>query len=145
MWYALTSKPVAVAGALLALAAVSTGQIAGSMPVGSTSVTLHLPAVREPAPKIIREGIPVSYPLVALPSRYRLSERGALRYIAHRLHVQFRFTGPNYAMVGEDIPYGKAVPALSLLRKIGDIPYIQGSIVLRVGKALVVHNAPLPS
>ena len=148
MWYAVTSKPLAaaLAGVLSASVAVSTGCGVGSVPqvVGSTSVELHLPVVRKPTPKVIFQEVPVSiHQLVVLPSRYRLSERGALEYLAHKVHIQLRFTGPNYAMIGEHIPYGRMVPAITLLKQIGNIPYIHGSLALMGGKTLVVHNALL--
>ena len=148
MWYEVTSKPLAaaLASVLSASVAVSTWCGVGSVPqvVGSTSVILHLPVVRKPAPKVTLQEVPVSiHRLVVLPSRYRLSERGALEYLAHKVHIQLRFTGPNYAMIGEHIPYGRKVPAITLLKQIGNIPYIQGSLALVGGKTLVVHNALL--
>ncbi|MBU2774441.1 hypothetical protein HMI48_11350 [Acidithiobacillus ferrooxidans] len=148
MWYAVTSKPLAaaLAGVLSASVAVSTGCGVGSVPqvVGSTSVVLHLPVVRKPTPKVTLQEVPVSmHQLVVLPSRYRLSERGALEYLAHTLHIQLQFSGPDYAMIGEHLPYDRQVPAMHLLLQIANIPYIHGSFALIGDKFLLVHNTPL--
>jgi len=127
MWYAIAPE--------LQIPAVSIPQ---------ETVVLH----RSPEPQKAREtrlfNPPAAfYTDLRLPARYRLDERGALKYIASKLHIRVRFTGPNYAMSGEKIPYDRAVPAIALLRRIAGISYIQSSVALIGGKTLVVHNAPL--
>ena len=115
------------------------------VPVISVPVVLHRSPPVRPKPSVSFFSDPPAtfFFDVRLPASYRVSERGALRYIARKLHIQFRFTGPNYAMIGEKIPYGEAVPAIILLKRIAGISYIQGSFALLGGQVLVVHNAPL--
>lgn len=159
MWYALTSKPLAASltAALLANAAVmGTGwalQSPPAHPVASQPVTLHparpaaihiqvhLIPVRPPR---TFSGVPAAFeqPLV-LPIRYRLSERGALTYIAKRLGVPLSFSGPDYALLGEHLPYGKPTPAIQLLTRIANLSYIEGHFAVAASGAIVVHNDPL--
>ena len=116
-----------------------------AVPVISAPAVLHrIPPVRPAPRKSFLWNDPASfYTEVRLPARYRVNERGALKYLARKLHIRICFTGPNYAMIGEKIPYGEAVPAITLLERIAGISYIQGSFALMGGQVLVVHNAPL--
>lgn len=82
---------------------------------------------------------------IKLPVKYEYSEKGALKYIAHKLHAKLLFTGPDYALVGAGIPFNKSAPAIVLLRDIATIPYIEGEVVVHpsVPRTVTVGNAPL--
>ncbi|UTV80050.1 hypothetical protein MQE22_08435 [Acidithiobacillus sp. YTS05] len=157
MWYALTSsKPLAAAltAALLANATVvGAGLTLQPLPMESRPVVLHPP--KPAAMQIQVHLIPArsvrKFPAapsvfdqpVSLPMRYRMSERGALSYIAQQLRVSLVFSGPNYALLGEHLPYGKPTPALRLLTRIANISYIQGHFVMESSGRIVVQNDPL--
>ncbi|MEY2340947.1 hypothetical protein AB4090_02420 [Acidithiobacillus sp. IBUN Pt1247-S3] len=155
MWYAVTSKPLAMvlSGALLANMTVAGTGFFATAPVlhvaTDPTVTLKLPqpvAVQSQPkqPKCAPQGFPAAfYQPVSLPSRFRYSERGALTYLAHALHIHVQFTGPDYAMIGEHIPYNHPAPATKLLLRILNIPYIQGTFVLMGDRMLIVHNTPM--
>ncbi len=159
MWYALTSKPLAASltAALLANATVmGAGWVLQSPPAHPTTfrpVVLHPPKPAAihiqvhliPArPPRTFSGVPAAFeqPMV-LPLRYRLSEQGALHYIARSLHVPLTFTGPDYALLGEHLPYGKPTPAIQLLTRIANLSYIEGQFTVAASGAIVVHNDPL--
>jgi hypothetical protein len=107
-----------------------------------------MPVIR-PARKTVQwtpPSLPVAfYQTVRLPAKYKYSERGALRYLAHKLHAEFRFRGPNYALLGLHIPFGKPETLIALLRQIGDAPYIQGTVTVspKPPFSVAVQNAPL--
>jgi hypothetical protein len=148
MWYAVTSKPLAAAlmGALLAnMTVAGTGSITQVQHAAPAStVILPHPEAAQSKPKCALQDFPVAFCRpVSLPSRYRLSERGALEYLAQALHIQMQFKGPDYAMIGQHIPYDHRVPAIKLLLRIANISYIQGNFTLMGDRLLAVHNTPL--
>ncbi len=150
MWYAVMSKPLvaALTAALLGNAATAGAGFFAAIQTEpaapAATVVLH-PVIPLPVkPKRTDHDFPSSfYQPVSLPSRYRLSERGALEYLARALHIQVQFTGPDYAMIGQHLPYNRPRPAIKLLLQIASIPYIQGTFALMGDKLIIVHNAPL--
>ncbi|MBU2742272.1 hypothetical protein HF673_14955 [Acidithiobacillus thiooxidans] len=79
---------------------------------------------------------------LSLPTETASSERQALQWICRRLSLRLDFQGPDYALYGAGVPFGKPVPALELLRDLAVIPYIQGTMTVRL-HSVKVHNAPL--
>ena len=154
MWYAITSKPLAAALTAVLMANVTTagagfqGEPVHSM-VPAATVMLSSPEMPAdavpPKAKFSGRDFPASfYKAVFLPQQYRMSEHAALAYLARVLHIQLHFSGPDYALVGGHLPYNRPVPAIQLLLRIGNIPWINGSFVLMGNRILEVHNAPLP-
>ncbi|MBU2788241.1 hypothetical protein HFQ13_08500 [Acidithiobacillus sp. VAN18-1] len=150
MWYALTSKPLAAAltAALLANVTVAGTGYLSLVPVlpavPGAAVGLPHPVASPAKPQFALGDVPASFrQRVSLPAKYRTSERGALEYLGRALHIEVEFHGPDYAMIGEHLPYDHDVPAIDLLLRIANIPYIRGSFALMGDQLLVVHNLPL--
>lgn len=83
---------------------------------------------------------------VTLPKQYVTSERGAIRYICHQLHIQYRFSGPNYALYGAGVSFNQRKPAIVLLMELAHVPYIQSHFAVQThpSQQVVVRNTWLP-
>lgn len=105
-----------------------------------------IPSGGAPAPGTTWKNLPaIFWQNIKLPKSHAYSEKGALKYIAHKLHAELLFAGPDYALVGAGVPFNKPVPAVVLLRDIATIPYIRGEVVVHSAtpRFVTVRNAPL--
>lgn len=113
-------------------------------PVPVVRVVLPPAVTRPPAP-VVRHPFPaIFYWNVTLPAKYETSERGAIRYICHELHIQFRFSGPDYALYGAGVPFNRKMPAITLLRDLANVSYIGKQSFTLQSRQVAVRNIWLP-
>jgi hypothetical protein len=77
--------------------------------------------------------------LVTVPVSDKSSEFAALNSVARQVSVPFTHKGPDYALYGTQVPFGKPVPAYEFLWTIGR-SYIPGTINVNGSGAITAVN-----
>ena len=139
MWYALghIEQPAPIIRTTQPSSGTGVGTAQGKQP----------PAVQPPAPAVTRGSIfemppdlpPFLKKQVTVPSGDASSEFGALTYVAQQAGVPFTHKGPDYALLGTKVPFGKPVPVYEFLWYIGK-SYVPGVININGSGAIAANN-----
>ena len=105
------------------------------------------PAVQSTAPAVTKGSVfemppglpPFLKKQVTVPSADASSEFGTLAYVAQQAGVPFTHKGPDYALLGTKVPFGKPVPVYEFLWYIGK-SYVPGVININGSGAIAANN-----
>ena len=79
--------------------------------------------------------------LVTVPKSDEFSEFTALKSAAQQVGVPFSHTGPDFALIGTKVPFGKPVPCYEFLWYVGQ-SYIPGMVNVNGSGAIAATNQP---
>lgn len=134
MWYALGHIETPPPAPIVRLVKPASGKPLGagsSAPAVTKGSVFEMPAGLPPFLKKV----------ITVPVRYETSEIAAVRYVARQAGVPFSSTGPDYALLGTAVPFGKPVPVYEFLWYIGQ-SYVPGVIHIDGSGAVRVNNPP---
>lgn len=110
-----------------------------------------LPSARLPSARPVVKGsvfeMPPGLPAfltkqIVVPKGDQSSEFAALASVARQTGVPFSHTGPDYALVGTKVPFGKPVPSYEFLWYVGK-SYIPGTVDINGSGAIKAVNQSL--
>ncbi len=122
--------------------------LAGSIPTGATPSQGANPQPATPA--VVKGSVfemPPGLPAfltkqIVVPKTDEDSEFAALASVARQTGVPFSHTGPDYALVGTKVPFGKPVPSYEFLWYVGK-SYIPGTVDINGSGAIKAVNQSL--
>ena len=151
MFYAIAHIPTPLQGAnpvpIVRLAApsgtslpASPAALAGSIPTGATTAR---PAVVKGSVFEMPPGLPAFLTTqIVVPKTDEDSEFAALANVSRQTGVPFSHAGPDYALVGTKVPFGRPVPSYEFLWYAGK-SYIPGTINVNGSGAIAAVNQSL--
>jgi hypothetical protein len=77
--------------------------------------------------------------LVTVPVADETSEFAAVQSVARQISAPFTHKGPDYALVGTSVPFGKPCPAYEFLWYIGE-SYVPGTLNINGSGAIAAIN-----
>ncbi|MBU2862024.1 hypothetical protein HF290_17050 [Acidithiobacillus ferrooxidans] len=80
--------------------------------------------------------------IITVPTGDQSSEFAALASVAQQVAVPFSHKGPDYALVGTKVPFGKPVPSYEFLWYVGK-SYIPGTVSIDGSGAITAVNQSL--
>jgi hypothetical protein len=120
--------------------------LAGSIPTGATpsqGATPAKPAVVKGSVFEMPPGLPAFLTKqIVVPKTDEDSEFAALASVARQTGVPFSHTGPDYALVGTKVPFGRPVPSYEFLWYVGK-SYIPGTVDIDGSGAIKAVNQSL--
>ncbi|MGC9216492.1 hypothetical protein [Acidithiobacillus sp.] len=113
----------------------------------ATSGTGKKPVISSQPPKVTKGAVfemPAGLPpflkkLITVPVGDETSEFTAVQSLARQVGVPFTHKGPDYALMGTAVPFGKPVPAYEFLWYIGQ-SYVPGTLNINGSGAIAAHN-----
>ena len=132
MWYALghIEQPAPIIRMAQPAARVGAGRSLGTQaPTVTKGSVFEMPAG---LPPFLKKQITV-------PAGDANSEFATLGYVAQQAGIPFTHTGPDYALLGTKVPFGKPVPVYEFLWYVGK-SYVPGVININGSGALAAAN-----
>ncbi|BDB13378.1 hypothetical protein [Acidithiobacillus ferrooxidans] len=80
--------------------------------------------------------------IITVPTGDESSEFAAIQSVAQQVAVPFSHKGPDYALVGTKVPFGKPVPSYEFLWYVGQ-SYIPGTVSIDGSGAITAVNQSL--
>jgi hypothetical protein len=123
-----------------------TPAVSGNANSGKANAATGSPAARSTVNGAVFE-MPAGLPsflkkLVMVPKSDEFSEFAALQSVAQQVGVPFTHTGPDFALIGTQVPFGKPVPSYEFLWYVGQ-SYIPGTVNVNGSGAIAVANRPV--
>ena len=138
MWYALghIEQPAPIIRMTQPATGARPGKPLGAgMPLGNQGVTVTKGSIFEMPPGLP----PFLKKQITVPVGDTNSEFTALSYVAQQAGVSFTHKGPDYALLGTKVPFGKPVPVYEFLWYVGK-SYVPGVININGSGALAAVN-----
>ena len=129
-----SQKPVITTSPAASLPAASLPAASPSSATSSQGATVKGNVFEMPAglPPFLKKAVTV-------PLSDQSSEFAALKVVAQNIGVPFSHTGPDYALVGTHVPFGKPVPAYEFLWYVGK-SYVPGTVNINGSGSITVAN-----
>jgi len=144
MWFAIAHiQPVPILRAASPTASSAPSSAGGMSGSSGTASTKQPSTVVKGSVFEMPAGLPPFLKkLVTVPKSDEYSEFTALKSVAHQVGVPFSHTGPDFALIGTNVPFGKPVPSYEFLWYVGQ-SYIPGTLNIDGSGAIVAKNSAL--